>query len=230
MKRSSPLFIAFAVLMGLLVCVEVLFHPRIGIHHTIEGVGPPIDKAVHLLNDGRPLQEIQKAVKESGKKVDDIRGFSGAMLYCAAQAKRLDVAEWLLAKGANPNGIGVPIKAAVQEHDLPMIKLLLKSGADPNLYGAGNVSPLDAAILHQDVPIVKLLVEAGADPDLCSPGHISPRRMAEMDGNREIINALPPSKKKTGVKGEHAHPDRTDRIQQGQPDTTVMLPLDDYPV
>ena len=99
-----------------------------------------------------------------------------------------------------------------------MMKLLLKSGADPNLCGAGNVSPLDAAILDKDVPIVKLLVEAGADPDLCSRGHVSPRRLAEVGGNREIIEALPPKKKETGMKEEHAQPDRINEIKKGQSD------------
>ena len=195
LRKTSPLFIAVILLIGILVGLEVLFHPRLEVHREIKLVGPPIDKAVTLMDQGRPLEEIQKAVAESGKGVDDIRGFSGAMLYCAAEKKRMDVAEWLLAQGANPNGIGVPLYAAILEHNLPMMKLLLKSGADPNLCGAGNVSPLDAAILDKDVPIVKLLVEVGADPDLCSPGHVSPRRLAEVEGNREIINALPPRKK-----------------------------------
>ena len=109
MRKPSPLFIAAIVLIGVLVGVGVLFHLRREAH-VKTAPAHPYENAIILLNEHRPLplQEIQKAVEESGKKVDDIRGFSGAMLYCAAKAKRQDVAQWLLAQGANPNGPGRP--------------------------------------------------------------------------------------------------------------------------
>ena len=89
-----------------------------------------------------------------------------------------------LAQGANPNGIEVDLAAI--EHHPPL--------------------PLSLAIARQDLRMVKSLLKSGADPDLCVKGDVSPRNLAKQLGNREIIAALPPSKKKTGMTGEHAPP------------------------
>ena len=130
------------------------------------------EKAITLLLRGRPLEEIQKAVAESGKSVDGIPWLDGSLLYWAALDTRMDVAEWLLAKGVNP------------------------TGTNPSM------QPLAAAIAEQDLPMVKFLVKSAADPDLWPKGGISPRELAYEIRNREILAALPPSKEEidTGKK------------------------------
>ena len=184
LRKTSPLFIAIIVLIGVLVGVGVLFHPRREVH--VKTDPRPDEKAIKLLNEHRPvpLEEIQKAVKESGRGVDG-SSWRGWSLLCFAVGKRRgDIAEWVLAQGANPNGIEV---------DLPAIE------PHPPL-------PLSLAIARQDLRMVKLLLKWGADPDLCVKGDVSPRNLAKQLGNREIIAALPPNKKKTGMTGGHAAP------------------------
>jgi ankyrin repeat protein len=164
------LLILAALMVAVLALVEVVFHPRVCVHGERHLVGPG-EEAIKLLLWGEPLREIQKAVAESGKRVDDIHWMDESLLCWAADQERLDVAEWLLRKGANPNGI---------EH---------------------GESPLAAAIVRNNVPMLKLLLKWGADPDLRLPIGITPRSMAESEGNPEIIAALPPSKKGAAITG-----------------------------
>jgi len=130
------------------------------IHRETSLVGPE-DNAISQLDNGQ-LTEIQRSVAISGKKVDEIFWMGGSLLYWAASRKRIDVAEWLLAEGADPNGIHL------------------------------GMTPLCAAISSESVAMVKLLVKFGADPDLGPASGITPRGVAKWAGNAEIIAALVP--------------------------------------
>jgi hypothetical protein len=136
---------------------------------TQELVGPS-DDAMSLLLRDEPLEEIQAAVRRSGKHVDQISHLGGTLLLYAAGKRRIDLAKWLLKEGANPNG---------------------------TWSGFGGV-PLAEAISKRDVLMVRLLLAAGADPDLeMVNGFTSPRRHAEELGNREVLAALPPKRAAT---------------------------------
>ncbi len=137
MRRNRILLIATILLIAALTALQALFGPRLSVHvgRQAHFVGPD-DAAVSLLLSGAPLAEIQKAVAGSGKGVDDIQWMGQSLLCWAADKKRIDVAEWLLANGANPNGIEhgeAPLVSAIENNDVPMVKLLLKWGADPDL-------------------------------------------------------------------------------------------------
>lgn len=165
MSSNSKLI---SVVGGLLVLVtvgiELLFQPRIAFHSEQKLVRAD-EPAVELLNEARPLEEIKQEIQKSGKHVDAISWLEGSLLYWAAKKRRLDVAQWLLSKGANPNGI-----------DLGM-------------------PPLQPAIVNQDLAMVKLLLMSSADPDLGPASGVTPRGIAKSVGNPEIIAALPPVRK-----------------------------------
>ncbi len=103
----------------------------------------PNDNAMELLLTGATLNEIQTAVKRSGKEVDDIRYLDGTLLFYAVNEGRMDVTEWLLSEDANPNGTnisygGVPLIAAIVEHNVEIAARLLAAGADPDLRMGGD--------------------------------------------------------------------------------------------
>jgi hypothetical protein len=155
--------IVCTLLAGLFVMALLVLQPRIDIQYEQKLVGPE-ERAIQLLSEGRPLQEIKNAVQASGKAVDEISWWDGSLLYWAVDKKRLDVAEWLLAEGASPNGTH-PSEA-----------------------------PLRAAIVREHVPMVELLIKAGADPDLpaqAGPVSTTPRDLAEAGGNPDVMAALP---------------------------------------
>lgn len=155
------LFVAVVVSM-LGAFVVWYFQPGIEVTVHQELVGPD-DRAISLLDKGASLTEIQRAVAESGKHVDQISWLGGSLLYHAVAERRTDVAKWLLAKGASPDGV---------DH---------------------SVLPLGRAIFNEDVGMVRLLVESGADPDIDMTFGLgeTPREIAKSIGNAEILSALP---------------------------------------
>ncbi|MGZ0165433.1 MAG: ankyrin repeat domain-containing protein [Planctomycetales bacterium] len=85
-------------------------------------------------------------------------------LLCALRYSKLDIVRFLLSEGANPNaqcGSECAMDLAAQRNQ-PLVKLLLKHGADPNGVDRSNSSPLFWAIMNGREAIAKLLVERGA--------------------------------------------------------------------
>src|SRR5690606_27532946 len=82
----------------------------------------------------------------TGESVDQFPFLGGTLLFYAAKEGRLDVARWAIEQGANPNGVyhetgGVPLEVAIRKENIPMIKLLVESGADPDLEMSDRVTP-----------------------------------------------------------------------------------------
>ncbi|MCP4441044.1 MAG: hypothetical protein GY810_19140 [Aureispira sp.] len=83
--------------------------------------------------------------------------------------KGLDIVEFLLAKGADPNipnGQGeTPLQLAIWNNNQDMVELLLEYKADPNLCcSMQNHPPLHRAIQRREPSLVYPLLNAGADP------------------------------------------------------------------
>ena len=78
--------------------------------------------------------------------------------------KHLQIAQLLIDHGADVNaivdGFCPPLDVAAWTNNVPMVKLLLANGADPNL--GTEATPVETAANHNGKPIFKLLVEAGA--------------------------------------------------------------------
>ena len=92
-RKTSPLFIAVLVLIVVLVGVGVLFHLRREAHVKTAPAWPDA-KAIKLLEEHHPLEDIQKAVEESGQGVDGTSWRGWSLLCFAVGNRRWDVAEW----------------------------------------------------------------------------------------------------------------------------------------
>ena len=170
-KRKAILGIVAVALLAAIVATVCWLRPQVHVSVDRQLVGPS-DEAMGLLLKGAPLDQIQAAVRRSGKHVDQISHLGGTLLFYAAAEHRIDVAQWLLKEGANPNG---------------------------TWNGFGGV-PLAEAISKQDVTMVRLLLAGGADPDLEMTGGSTPRGYAPSLGNPGILAALPP-KRPTATRG-----------------------------
>lgn len=86
-----------------------------------------------------------------------------APLHSAVAAERLDIAEALLARGADVNAVQAddftPLHEAAQNGQVPMIELLLKHGADRSARKSDGQTALDIAQAHGKTEAAALLAE-----------------------------------------------------------------------
>lgn len=89
-------------------------------------------------------------------------------LHYAALRGHLDVAEYLLSKGANinarDNASETPLYEAATEGYADLVKFLLSNGADLHIQ-SGSGSPIRVAALLGNVDVVRILIRNGADPN-----------------------------------------------------------------
>jgi len=123
-----------------------------------------------VLND-LTLAAVKEWV-ESGADVNELieRGevFMESLLHLAAAEHHVDIMEYLLEHGADPNlGDGTigefPLHRAIAfGDDTAAAKLLLDHGADPNKSALNGGPPIEDAVLLKRAKTVKLLVARGA--------------------------------------------------------------------
>lgn len=153
--------VALVVLIAVLVAV-VIGMCNVGVNVQLRQqrrlVGPS-EEVIEMLFQDRPSDEIMAAVERAGKHVDDIRFLGVALLQEVVARDRGDLAEWLLRKGANPNGVPhhSPLDQAVLSRSSAMVCLLLDAGADPNLDIGHGYTPLRVAEERGYEEIVALL-------------------------------------------------------------------------
>src|SRR6266480_211923 len=120
-------------------------------------------------------------------------------LLQAAENSEYDAALLALQHGASPNARGFfkmsPLLWAVSKHNLPLVKLLLGYGADPNQPKKDGVAPILLATVFpppdvDDLSIADLLVERGADVNRRTDTHDTPLIMAERKHHEDMISFL----------------------------------------
>jgi len=88
-------------------------------------------------------------------------------LHCAAQQGHAEIAELLIAKGANPNAIDMmgetPLHAAVLEGQKDVVLVLLAGGANVDAENRMQRTPLHFAARDGYVDMVEVLLAQGAD-------------------------------------------------------------------
>lgn len=138
-KRVVAVLVVLSIALAI-AGLAAWFRPVVNVTVTREVVS--FDGPLLLLFQDASLEDIQAAVEKSGQDVDDIRMGNWTFLTLSVDEKRYDVAEWLLQKGADPEGRGgpvTPLEACVYREDAAMAKLLIRYGANPNVEYAGGV-------------------------------------------------------------------------------------------
>ena len=147
---------------------------------------------LHALNAGYPRKvDIDRQIMFNGN----------TPLHLAIQANNLRATELLIDAGANihlPNHtMHTPLLFACKANWVPIVKLLLKNGVDPNVSAechkqfhvrskVSQQTPLHVAIRIGALDIVKLLVEAGADLNQSASGNY-PLMQALMEDKPQIV-------------------------------------------
>lgn len=115
------------------------------------------------------LEEAGRMLKLHPVLIDfPVYGSSESALHFFAVENRLDIIKWLLARGANPDGVAQddsPLLGAAQLGHEQVCRELIKAGANVDKPDYAGDAPLKKASGNGFTAIVKMLLAAGADPD-----------------------------------------------------------------
>lgn len=79
---------------------------------------------------------------------------------------------------------------ATQEELLPMVDLLLRSGANPLLADTNDVTPLHWAAYLKNLDLARMLVEAGANVNAINAAGATPFKIAKLSGDEPMVTYL----------------------------------------
>ena len=133
------------------------------------------------------LEKAGRLLKEEPTLLDyPIFGESESGVHFFAVENRIEVIDWLLARGANPDGISEddsPLYGAAQLGHFEVCGLLVDAGADLDNQDCLEETPLHKASAGGYIDIIELLLKAGADSSI-----------TEMCGEAPVDQALPRKK------------------------------------
>jgi ankyrin repeat protein len=107
-----------------------------------------------------------------------------------------DAAEYLVKAGAQVNTSSnnelmvTPLQSAVAGGHIPIVRMLLKNGAQPNVRERGGYTPLHAAAQNGDAVAIQLLILHGADLHLKAVNGKLPVDLAEEKGHSRAVEIL----------------------------------------
>lgn len=162
MKKNTTNIAVMAIAIGLIAILGigfgVGFRPSIEYREESHLVGQEYTETWRLLDNKAGLTEIQRAVADSGKNVDDIFWNHGTLLANATTAGRTDVVAWLLEVGAQPDGASgsIPLARAVRGGRVEIARLLILHGANPDLDIGDGLTPRSLATLRKDKEMIKV--------------------------------------------------------------------------
>jgi len=121
-------------------------------------------------------------------------GAAGSELIDAAKRQDLAAARTMLARHVDVNAAEADgftaLHWAVQRDNLPLVELLLKSGASARATTRYNVSPLYLAATNGNVAIVERLLDAGADPNGTAFEGQTMLMTAALSGRPDVVRLL----------------------------------------
>jgi ankyrin repeat protein len=147
----------------------------------------PIHDAAKIGDLAGVQAELDKGVDVGAK--DE---FGRTPLYLAAENGRKQVAELLIAKGADVNAKNgfTPLHRAAYQGHKEIAELLIANGADVNAKDDDGRTPLHYAAKYATKEVVELLIPNGADVNAKDRFGFTPLREAAWYGHKEIAELL----------------------------------------
>ena len=151
-----------------------------------------------------PDTKALKLFIAAGMNVNIYDGQGRLAIWEATISHNEDAVKSLLQAGANINmrvkfssyqdailiAAGNGDNSKYDNEDAKIIKLLIKSGANPNSLSDNGNTALHGSIFRSSIPRVKALLENGADPNLCNSSGYTHLIEASLRGNLEIVKML----------------------------------------
>jgi ankyrin repeat protein len=135
------------------------------------------------------LEALQRLLA-SGANANS-RSVHGTALSEAVEKRKVSMVEALLSAGADvPTDFTSPLLSAVNQHDLAIVRALLRFGATPNVALPQRSSPLALAIEHSDDEIARVLLESGANANSKSWDGFAAVFLASRMGKKDLTRLL----------------------------------------
>ncbi|WAQ97595.1 ANK3-like protein [Mya arenaria] len=219
-------------------CVELLLKSGANVNATDEIGYTPLHLAARrgnqrtlskLIENGAIINFNEPGVVIHNTEEKNKLGFTTTEpINLAIQNGNVKCAELLLDNGARVNNkyfMGYEISLAPLD-DVDCLEVLLKHGADPNVFNRCGLSPLMKACKDHHIDAVRLLVKHGADvnaqcPPLFEPK--SPLQFAIASGNIVIVNILLGRGSKIVRYGEYKYSALHSAVLKGRADICRVL-------
>ncbi|MFA5959769.1 MAG: ankyrin repeat domain-containing protein [Tatlockia sp.] len=141
----------------------------------------------YIVNTVLTEEEVLLLLQESSDLID-----LKAQWFIAVQYNWLQVAEFLLKRGVDPNGYDdndIPIHLAVYNGQLEMVRVLIRGNADVNRENRFGQSPLHLVAEKGALEIAALLIEQGAELNSLCHG-CTPLRLAVEHNQSKLAELL----------------------------------------
>lgn len=121
--------------------------------------------SIAVTTDRLDLVKLLLKNKASFSRGGDPRNSKFSVLSVALSTRKMEMFDYLLKAGADPNGAnGLPLAFSIMLKNKSAIKALVKKGADINFSGKDGFRPIMTAVVEGDEEIIELLLTLGADP------------------------------------------------------------------
>jgi uncharacterized protein len=191
---SSDATLASSTQDGLSAVLTAMYYGQSGIARLLVERGAPLTLfEAAAVGD---LPTVQRAIQQDPQSANAFAPDGFQPLGLAAFFGNTEVAQYLLAHGADPNTASKnslhvqPLNSAAAGMHLEIVRALLAHGADPNARQEGNFTPLHSAAQNGKVEMLNLLLDAGADPTLTSDQGQSALDFAQDQGHTEVVKIL----------------------------------------
>ncbi len=153
------------------------------------------DVSLHEAVKAGDLEKIKTLVTQKNERINQPDENGMTPLHWAAANGHLDIARFLVKKGANPNAKDkdgdVPLHVAAARAKYDITSLLLKNGASPLAKNMYLRTPMHfAAQARKGTAIIKLLIDAGADLNARDFEGYTPLRNCNWYGITGSVNLL----------------------------------------
>jgi ankyrin repeat protein len=135
---------------------------------------------------------IDVLLKEFGVDINSVDPDGYTALRTAVRDRRPELVQFLLERGADPNGPGSQdlFVVVVKWDDASTVKRFLESGSNPNATTEDGQLPLCVASSAGPIESVKALLAAGADPNGRNGQGSTPLCEASWHGHHDVVQIL----------------------------------------
>jgi ankyrin repeat protein len=140
------------------------------------------------------IARVREIISRSPGRVNARDQNEWTPLHCAVHRRRVEVARFLLGKGARldvrTKGRCTPLHFAVGWGDPELTELLLTNGAGVNARGPAGRTPLHEAVLYDHRHIAERLLAGGADVRVEADDGLTPLQLAQKLARPDMVELL----------------------------------------